>query len=139
MRILTLTGAFRRAANDDVECRVMVGVADCSRAVRVSVATSDEDPMLTLAVGDAREVLLRTREQSAPDRWDYFTTSAELAGRQFLRLSRGDAHADIEILGAARTIIATYGWTDDASLVAEAVVDATAFDSALAHILEGTA
>ena len=112
----------------------MVGLAERARAVRVSVATSDAEPTLTLTVDDGREELLREREQSAPNRWDYLTTSGELAGRQFLRLRRGDVQADVEMLGAARTIIETHGWTEDESLVAEAIVDTRAFELALTRL-----
>ena len=134
--MLTLTEAFRRATIEGVECRLMVGVAERSRVLRVSVSTSDADPMLTLAVDDGREELLSDREQSAPDRWDYFSSNDELAAKHFVRLSRGGAHRDVVLLNAARAIIATHGWTNDESLVAEAMVDAGAFDRALIQLLE---
>lgn len=131
---LPLSDAFRLAAERGVSCRLFVGVVERPRSVRVSITTSDPDPLVALSVDADAERWMHERQQSAPDRWDYLAERSELAERCVLRLERGEALADVPVLPAARTILTAHGWTEDTTLLAEARVDAAALHRALDQI-----
>jgi hypothetical protein len=123
-RYVSVSEEIALAVEGGVEAVVCCGVKREALAIRVGLTTTDRDPTLAIKVdGGVQEALLDEREQSGPDRWDYGVNAPIATEYFFLRLRGARGSADVPFIPAAFAIMATFGWTDDISLIAEPRVE----------------
>jgi hypothetical protein len=134
--ILSLSDALVGAAASGVRARLMVRATLPDKPVRIAVTTSDPESYVAICFDGHREAYVDNRQQSGPERWDYFHRPREFVDRfvdvYFLRIERSSRVVDVPLLTAVVSIIETYGWTAaNTGLIAEAGVDRSAFDAAI--------
>jgi hypothetical protein len=134
---MLLTEAIQLVADSGLTCRMMVGLVERKRPIRVALDTTDPDPLIALSIDAEHEEFLDTRQQSGPERWDYVVQDAEHMDRCFLRIESGGRITDVPLLPAMPSIILGRGWTDDTSLTTEARVDETTIRAAVAGFTVG--
>jgi hypothetical protein len=132
MGTMPLGEAIQLVSDAGLTCRMMVGLIERDRSIRVALDTTDPHPQIAFSIDAAREEFLGTRQQSGPERWDYVVRDVEHIDRWFLRIESGGRTADVPLLPAMVSIILDHGWTDDTSLTTEARVDETVIRAAVA-------
>ena len=133
---LTVTAAITAAAVANVPCCVVQWLILDERPLRVTVATTDPDPTVSVAIDSRPGLWLDHREPSAPDRWDYHTEFTGCRTVTGLRIGRPPHVADIPLLSAEFAVMSVYGWGDHLALPVEALVDGAAFQLALKQQLQ---
>ena len=133
---LTVSTAIARAVQAEVRCTVVQWLAVEGRQLRLTLATSDPVPVLSLATDGKSEWWLDRREESAPDQWDYHAELTGCRAVSALRVGVTPHSTDVPFLSAEFALVAEYGWGDHLERPAEALVDGAAFERALEEQLQ---
>jgi hypothetical protein len=123
MNTIPLTEAIQSTRAAGLTYRVMTGIVERSRSIRIALDTTDPDPHVALSINQAREAFLSAREQSGPERWDYVLNATEHRDRCFLRIESDDGATDIALVPAVVAIVSAHGWAADRAVTTEAGVD----------------
>lgn len=132
---ISAVAATALAVASGVPCAIIQWITLDTRSARVALETTDPDPTITLSVDTRAQPWLGSREESAPDRWDYHAALRSGRAMTGLRFGRAPNFTEIPFLPAELALLSAYGWGEHLERPADALLDGAAVRAAIeAHL-----